>query len=533
MKNQQPSQFDTSYPSPEDDSGLDIHEYFRIVVKHRLLIIVSLLVCVFFVGLKTYTMNPVYKASSLIAIDSSSMKSPLTGKAPYESWFDQTSKFNTHARLLTSRAVLEKVVESLGLLDEPPKPVEEKSQLREFMKQLIDSIRIKENIKVLLGRNKAPNKPQSKLDKAVQKVAGKIEINQLPDTILYEISAEDEDPVKARDLANTLADAYIEFNIANHIEYSRNSFQWMNDQFYEVKKKLEDSERDFINYKDKEKLFSVEGRQDEILHKIREMNDAYLQVRNKRLELEANYKELKGLTALDRDDILRVRSLLNNPLINSLYSQLIEAEMEQTKLSQVYKPKHPKMIQVASEWDNIQKKMREEINKELANIESNIAALTANENVLQQTINDYENDALETNRKQLQYTILQRNVETNQKLHDTLLTKLKEADITDTMVISNIRVAEEATVPQSPFKPNKKRNLLLSIIVGLLLGVGLAFLRENIDRTIHTEEDVQRALGLTVLSVIPKAEKAESEAYGQRQGKGSGKYSQKRAQGIN
>jgi uncharacterized protein involved in exopolysaccharide biosynthesis len=514
MKNQQPSQFDSSYPALEEDSGLDIHEYYRVVVKHKLLIIVSVLLCVLVVGWKTYTMDPVFRATALIAIDSSSMKSPLTGKAPYESWFEQTSKFNTHARLLTSREVLEKVVDTLGLLDAPTKQVEEKSQFWEFMKQLKDSIRIKENIKVLLGRNKAPNKPQSKMDMAVQKVSGKIETNQLPDTILYEISAEDEDPLMARDLANSLAEAYIEFNIDNHIDYSRNSFQWMNDQFYEVKKKLEDSERDFINYKEQEKLFSVEGRQDEILHKIREMNDTYLQVRNKRLELEANYKELKGLTALEKDDILRIRSLLNNPLINSMYSQLIEAEMEQTKLSKVYKAKHPKMIQASSQRDNIQKKMREEIDKELANIESNIAALTANENVLQQTINDYENDALETNRKQLQYTILQRNVETNQKLHDTLLTKLKEADITDTMVISNIRVAEKANKPLSPFKPNKKRNLLLSIIVGLLLGVGLAFFREYIDRTIHTEEDVQRVLGMNVLSVIPKAEKGKGEGYG-------------------
>ena len=514
MKNQQPSQFDSSYPALEEDSGLDIHEYYRVVVKHKLLIIVSVLLCVLVVGWKTYTMDPVFRATALIAIDSSSMKSPLTGKAPYESWFEQTSKFNTHARLLTSREVLEKVVDTLGLLDAPTKQVEEKSQFWEFMKQLKDSIRIKENIKVLLGRNKAPNKPQSKMDMAVLKVAGKIETNQLPDTILYEISAEDEDPLMARDLANSLAEAYIEFNIANHIDYSRNSFQWMNDQFYEVKKKLEDSERDFINYKEQEKLFSVEGRQDEILHKIREMNDTYLQVRNKRLELEANYKELKGLTALEKDDILRIRSLLNNPLINSMYSQLIEAEMEQTKLSKVYKAKHPKMVQASSQRDNIQKKMREEIDKELANIESNIAALTANENVLQQTINDYENDALETNRKQLQYTILQRNVETNQKLHDTLLTKLKEADITDTMVISNIRVAEKANKPLSPFKPNKKRNLLLSIIVGLLLGVGLAFFREYIDRTIHTEEDVQRVLGMNVLSVIPKAEKGKGEGYG-------------------
>ena len=132
----------------------------------------------------------------------------------------------------------------------------------------------------------------------------------------------------------------------------------------------------------------------------------------------------------------------------------------------------------------------------------------------QNTAEDYEDDALAINRKQLQYTILERDVETNQRLHDTLLAKLKEADITDTMVVSNIRIVEGAIAPKSPFKPNKKRNFLLSVIVGLMIGVGFAFLRENIDRTLRTEEDVQRVLGLTVLSVIPKAEKATGERYG-------------------
>jgi len=510
MKKEQQTGIDPGYIKSDEDAGLDIHEYYRIVVKHKLLLIVSLLLCVFFVGLKTYSMDPVYRATTLIAIDNSNLKSPLTGDLPSESWFQETSKFNTHARLFKSRQVLEKVVDTLGLQNEESKQDEPKSQFWAFIKQLLDSIRIKENIKILLGRNAGPNKPRSKLDKAVQKLAGKIEVNQVRDTILYEISAEDEDPVMARDLANTLAEAYIEFNIANHIEYSRNSFQWMTDQFYDVKKKLEDSERDFLNYKEQEKLFSVEGRQDEILYKIRDMNDAYLKARNKRMELESNYKQLKGLTSLNKDNILRVRSLLNNPLINSLYTQLIELEMEQNKLSKVYKAKHPKMIQVAAERDNTQKKMREEIDKELANIDSNIAALMANETVLQQTISDYENDALETNRKQLQYTILQRNVETNQKLHDTLLTKLREADIQDTMVISNIRVSEKAVAPNAPVRPNKKRNMLLSVIIGLMLGIALAFLLEYLDRTIRTEEDIERYLGLSVLSVIPKAEKAVS-----------------------
>jgi len=73
--------------------------------------------------------------------------------------------------------------------------------------------------------------------------------------------------------------------------------------------------------------------------------------------------------------------------------------------------------------------------------------------------------------------------------------------------VSNIRVAEPAVVPVAPVKPKKKLNLLLSIIFGLMTGVGIAFLWEYVDRSLRTEEDVQRYLGVPVLSVVPVAEK--------------------------
>ena len=515
MSAKQPTGFDPNFQEPDHDEGLDIQEYYRVIVKHKKFVAVAWLACVLMVGFWTYTRVPVYRSSSLIVIDNQSLRSPLTGeRTNYESYFTETARFKTHAKLLTSRAVLEKVVLDLGLNEKKPKPTQNRSAVKSFLKQTRDSIRIRENIDVLTGKDQEKTKPGSKLDAAVNRLRSKVKIEEVRDTMLYKISVEDPDAQFAMQAANSLAQAYIEFNIANKVQYSENSFQWMSDQFYGVKKKLEDTERDFLNYKESERLFSVEGRQDEILHKIREANNSYLEARNKRLEIENTLKELQSHAIRDKADIRPAISLLNNSLVNSLYSQLIEAEMEKTKLSKVYRAKHPKMIQVNSKTEDITQTIQEEIDKEQANLETKLAALKSRENIFQTTVSDLESEALAINRKQLQYTILERNVETNQRLHDTLLAKLKEADITDTMVISNIRIVENATKPAAPFKPNKKRNLLLSIIVGLMLGVGLAFLRENFDRTLHTEEDVQRLLGLTVLSVIPKAEKAAGEGYG-------------------
>ena len=518
MQNQQTQEFDPNFLNPDEDAGLNIQEYYHVIKKHKSIVLVSLVLCVVLVALWTFTTIPIYRASSLIVIDNQSSKSPLTGeRLNYESYFTETARFKTHAKLLTSRAVLQQVADNLGLHEQKEQQSQKSgSTFRGFLRDVKASIRLKDNIDSLTGQDKEKTKPGSRMDAAIGKLKSKIKVNEVRDTMLYEISVVDPDPTFARNAANSLAQSYIEFDIANRVKYSKNSFQWMSDQFYEVKKKLEDAERDFLNYKQDEKLFSVKGRQDEILYKIREANNSYIETRNKRLEIDSKLKEINSHSTGSKDDIKPAISLLNNSLLNSLYNQLIDSEMEKTRLSKVFKEKHPKMIQVNSRIDDITETIREEIDKEKRNLDANWTALKAREKVFQETAEEYENEALAINRKQLQYTILERDVETNQRLHDTLLSKLKEADITDTMVVSNIRIAEKATAPKAPFKPNKIRNLLLSVIVGIMIGVGLAFLRENIDRTLHTEEDVQRALGLTVLSVIPKAEKATGDSYGQK-----------------
>jgi uncharacterized protein involved in exopolysaccharide biosynthesis len=280
----------------------------------------------------------------------------------------------------------------------------------------------------------------------------------------------------------------------------------MTDQLYEVKKKLEDAEEEFLAYKQEAKLFSVEGKQRVISQKIQEFNDAYLQTRNKRLELDAKLTELNRLSE-SRGDLMRVRSLIDNPLIDNLYSQLLEAEIQFSGRSKVYKAKHPIIIELNSKIEKTRKRLAEELQKEIENLKAERTVLLSRERVMAKTIADFEDEGLETNRKELKYTILERNVETNKKLYDTLLSRIKESNIVESGSVSNIRVAEPAVVPVAPVKPKKKLNLLLSIIFGLMTGVGIAFLWEYVDRSLRTEDDVQRYLGVPVLSVVPVAEK--------------------------
>jgi succinoglycan biosynthesis transport protein ExoP len=217
----------------------------------------------------------------------------------------------------------------------------------------------------------------------INSIRGKIQITEVENTRLLNIIVTDTDPTRARDIANTLPVAYIEFNTASRTEHSQNTLSWMTDQLYELQRKLEDAEAEFLAYKQKEKLFSVQGKQDIISNKINEFNSTYLETRNKRLELDAKLAELERLrNDSGQKDIIHIRSLIENSVIDHLYTQLIEADVERSRLSKIYKSRHPKLVQVRTQIANTRYKLTSEIKKELDNMKAQRSVLAAREEVL-------------------------------------------------------------------------------------------------------------------------------------------------------
>ena len=496
----------------EEEQTIQLTEYYHVMIRHKWTIIISLLIMVSLVLLHNARLTPIYRATATLIIDKEKTKSPLTGqRTEYETYMSESLTFNTHFKLITSRPVLERVINDLKLDQMKTGEGDEKFSLIKPLTRFF--YQLKKNIFLLLGLGKEIPAPEDRLTGLVQALQGMLNIEPIEDTRLLKLHVFSPSPVMAKKIADASAVAYIDFNMSNRLKSSQNTLAWLTDRLYGMKKKLEDAEEAFLAYKQNARLISVQESQRITAQKITEFNDAYIKARNKRLELDAKLAQLRRLAKSDKD-IPHLRSLIANQLIDDLHSQLVNAEVELSHLSKVFKSKHPKVIQVRARIKNTRKKLRQEIKKELENLKAERAVLLARENVLQRTMADFEKEGLETNKKELKYTILKRDVEMNQNLYDTLLSRLKETDITGNIDVSNIRVTEKAVLPRFPVSPNKKRNLMLGIIFGLMIGIGISFLREYLDRTIRTEEDVQRYLGLPVLSVIPLAEEAGGRSYG-------------------
>lgn len=496
---------DWLYFEDEEESSVHLSDYLHVLTKHKWLILAFLFIAVTLTMYITFNIEPIYSATARMVIDGERKKSPVTGEPIDNMGFvSEKYAFNTHINLISSEPVIEKVIRTLkigGLENESKEQSSGVKSLRDI------ALKIKKNVTILLGGTEKNRKiPIDEKDMLIRELKKLIKVNGIRDTNIVRISVHNNDPVLAKDIANTLAKAYIEFNIGNKLDSSSDNLKWLQSQLYETKKNLEDAEKEFMAYKERSLVFSVEGKLTMITKKMEEFNEAYLVARNRRLELDANLAELKKSMKSGKD-IYKVRSFFKSPLIEDLYSQLLSLEVELNRLGKVFKSKHPKLIQIRGTMEDTRNKLREEIEKEIENVKAERSVLRGKEKVLLKTISEFEKDAIETNKNQLEYAILQRNVNTYQQLYNMLLSKIKEADVTSSMDVSNIRIVEKAKIPVSPIKPKKKLNFILSVVVGLMMGAGLAFLSEYMDRSIRSEEDVQKYLGLPVLGVIPEADK--------------------------
>lgn len=486
---------------------IHLSDYFKVISKRKRLITVFLALSVTLTMLISYTNQPVYETSAKLVIEKEQTSSPITGeKVDYSTYQSQLLTFNTHFKLIESKPVINALIKELDLARKPEaKEAKSLTRIEIYIKQLKASVK---PYLGYLGRKKPefiPEKQQELLIKSVQRA---ISIKQIRDTRLLSISARSHEPQKAADLANTLAQKYIEFNMGNRLESSKKNLEWMNNELFKLKQRLEKDEGKFHEFKQQNKLFSIEGKQNVINQKIEEFNNEYLDARNRRLELDAKLDEISRISA-DGSDITHIRSIINTPAIDSIYENLTKLELESTRLSKVFKGKHPKIVQNAGEIEKNRRKLQAEINKELENLSTERAVLAAREKTMESSIAEFEDDAVDASGKELRYTILQRNIATSQNLYDTLLSKVKESGVMSNSADSNIRIVERASVPIHPVSPDKKKNLLLSIVLGLFGGLGLAFFLEYLDQTIRTEEDVEVSLDLPVLALVPIADMSE------------------------
>jgi capsular exopolysaccharide synthesis family protein len=205
---------------------------------------------------------------------------------------------------------------------------------------------------------------------------------------------------------------------------------------------------------------------------------------------------------------------MNSTVVQMLKQQLAQREGEFVHLSTLFKPSHPRMEQVQTQVEDARRQLRQEIQRAVRGIESAYQAARARENALRNEMQKQKAATLGLKDAAVQYAILAREVDTNRQLYDSVLQRMKEMGVAAELRASNVSVVDKAEPPRTPSRPKKIQSLLLSALVALIGGVGLAFLLEYLDNTLKTPEEVEHYLRLPNLSIVPDFLSLEWQRYG-------------------
>src|SRR5262249_29958662 len=158
--------------------------------------------------------------------------------------------------------------------------------------------------------------------------------------------------------------------------------------------------------------------------------------------------------------------------------ELADLQRQQAQLGEKLGANHPEMVKVATAIKTVETKIQTEMNKVVEAMHNDYLRAQAQERSLTEALDQQKREALDLNRKGIEYGVRARDAASNRQIFDGLMQRTKETGISGELRTSNIRVVDVAEPPRRPISPNTRNNLLIALLGGSMLGIGIAFLFE-------------------------------------------------------
>jgi polysaccharide biosynthesis transport protein len=455
-----------------------LYDYLLILRKHQWLILSFLVAVVTIVSIATFRMKPVYNSTAKIEIDREDASiSPFPGADSYDYMMDLDNYIETQSRILTSETLALQTIRVMELSKNP-----------EFggagNSEAIDSGSLK----------------NEKLPPEVSAFLGSLSVRRIPNTRLMEIGFESTDPKMAAEVLNAHLENYIDQNMKSRVDATTKASAMLQDELTELSRKVRDSEDALIAYERNNQIWNVDDRNDKsnvATERLSDLNKQLTDAESETLKKQALYEFAKT------GDIDAVPLLRDNSLIQQIQSKRAELSVAYTDSVNQYGPNYPKVQRIQAQIKELDDQMIRARKGVIDQLESEFREAKQHEELLTRALDQQKTEVNAMSEKMIQYNILKREAEANKSLYDSLQTKLKEAQISSGLRSQNVRIVDPAMIPSYPTRPAKARNITLAFLVGLVGGIGLALLREYLDNTVKTPDDVESLTRLPSLAVVP------------------------------
>jgi polysaccharide biosynthesis transport protein len=448
-------------------------DYLIVLRKHQWLILTFLLTVVTVATIASFKMKPVYTATALVEVDREAQNVlPFQSEDPYGEYMDSEDYIQTQMKILQSETLAMDTVRSLDLARYPEFGGASGDRLMRMA-------------------------PGGKRPAILGAFLGRLGVSRVPNSRLVEVSFSAQDPQLAAQVVNAHLQTFIEQNFKSKYDATTQASGWLSSELEELRLQVEKTEDARIAYQRENQIWQIDEKQDITTQKLADLSKAVTGAQTELAQKEASYRMAQ---AGDVDALAAMRS---DPTVQGLLSRKSQLDQSYAEAVNQYGPNFPKVQLIVDQQKEVDSDLAKAREAVVDGIKQDYETSLQRLKVLQDQVDTQKAQANEMAEKLVQYGILQHDADATKQLYDGLQEKLKEASISAGLRSSNLRVVDPALVPTTPSAPQKTRNILLSILVGLVGGIGLAVFREYLDNTVKSPDDIESLTGLPSLAVVP------------------------------
>ncbi|HXG87004.1 MAG TPA: polysaccharide biosynthesis tyrosine autokinase [Vicinamibacterales bacterium] len=483
----------------------EVHLLDRLSVLYKYQKAVAAMFCavVLWVMVDSYTKIPIYESRVRIQIDDETpgMGTPAEIAQNFTVGDPEVYQ-NTQHRIIQGRELGFRVVKKLNLQTVPefngqgPKPTPLGTTIANIKRYAMAPVRA-----VIGGSDPTPQASTAapaNLDAFVNSFVSRVSVEQVRGSRLVDVIFKGSDPDFAAKAVNTLADEYVSQNLELKVNTTAQSLEWLTAEVARQREQVEQSERAMAQYREDKDAGALADNQNIVISRLNQLNDNVTRARGERIQKEAVWKQVQAAGS-DRDSLAVI---IQNPLVQTLKSQLSEQRGRRALLAERYGPKHDEMIKIDAQIADTERQYEAQLQKAQQNAKAEYESVLSQEMSLTRDLNSQQGAAMSLNRKGIDYSVLQRTAESNQTLYNSLLTREKELRVVANSRSNNVRVVDRAQVG-SLISPNHRQDWIYALFFATLLSVGLAFGMDYLDDTVKTPEDISHRLKLRFLGLVP------------------------------
>ena len=476
-------------PAAEYRSGLfDIHlleRAFVALLNHKVWVIGCVAACLAIGLIATFLTTPLYTSASRIEISPQAPVETDVQGAKEKNLTNEVAFYNTQYSLLASRSLADRAVRAGNLLND---------------KEFVSLYGLAEQDDAGSGSAKR----QRMSERASKILLDAVDIAPVRTSSLVDVSFSTPSPALSARLTNLWVKQFVAANLDRRYAATSDARRFLEQRIGSLRRNLEDSERELITYATNNRIITLQGKTDQngrttvertlISADVEQVSQALAEARDARIAAES---QLSNSTALVDPS--------TNVAVASLRQRRAEVMADLAQLRTTFGEEYPEVVAKKEQLQTIDRAVATESKRsQTVNRETYESALKR-ERDLTAELDRITGDYRDQQRRSIEYTILQREVDTNRQLYDGLLQRYKEIGAAG-VGTNNIAVVDPATPPNEPSSPRLFLNMLLSLIAGLLLAGGLVFILEQLDQSIRDPAEVNERFGLPLLGSIPKVQ---------------------------